>query len=111
MNSKSNISILNPYNPFNNIIQKKNPFDNYRTLHLSTDIFILLLSNVTIIPNIATPRFNKKNLWFGLKVRGILAQLGYEKMDDMIGRTELLRPRDISIMKTQHLDLSYILSV
>jgi glutamate synthase (ferredoxin) len=40
-----------------------------------------------------------------------LAQLGYEKLDDIIGRTELLRPRDISLVKTQHLDLSYILSV
>jgi len=41
----------------------------------------------------------------------MLAQLGYEKLDDVIGRTDLLRPRDISLMKTQHLDLSYILSV
>lgn len=51
--------------------------------------------------------------FFGLfdQVRGILAQLGYEKLDDIIGRTDLLRPRDISLMKTQHLDLSYILSV
>lgn len=45
------------------------------------------------------------------QVRGILAQLGYEKLDDIIGRTDLLRPRDISLMKTQHLDLGYILSV
>lgn len=41
----------------------------------------------------------------------MLAQLGYEKLDDIIGRTDLLRPRDISLMKTQHLDLSVILSV
>lgn len=41
----------------------------------------------------------------------MLAQLGFEKLDDVIGRTDLLRPRDISLMKTQHLDLSYILSV
>lgn len=41
----------------------------------------------------------------------MMAQLGYEKLDDIIGRTDLLRPRDISLMKTQHLDLSYILSV
>jgi glutamate synthase (ferredoxin) len=41
----------------------------------------------------------------------MLAQLGYEKLDDIIGRTDLLRPRDISLMKTQHLDLSYIVSV
>lgn len=49
-------------------------------------------------------------LYVAEEVRGILAQLGYEKLDDIIGRTDLLRPRDISIMKTQHLDLSYILS-
>lgn len=41
----------------------------------------------------------------------MLAQLGYEKLDDVIGRTDLFRPRDISLVKTQHLDLSYILSV
>lgn len=45
------------------------------------------------------------------QVRGILAQLGYEKLDDIIGRTELLKPRDVSLAKTQHLDLSKILSV
>ncbi|KAH1077618.1 hypothetical protein GLYMA_19G130800v4 [Glycine max] len=44
------------------------------------------------------------------EVRGILAQLGYEKLDDVIGRTDLFQPRDISLAKTQHLDLSYILS-
>lgn len=41
----------------------------------------------------------------------MLAQLGYEKLDDIIGKTNLLRPRDISLVKTQHLDLSYIISV
>lgn len=45
------------------------------------------------------------------QVRGILAQLGFEKLDDIIGRTDILKPRDISLMKTQHLDLSYILAV
>ncbi|KAM3690857.1 hypothetical protein ACJW30_09G152400 [Castanea mollissima] len=49
-------------------------------------------------------------LYVAEEVRGMLAQLGYEKLDDIIGRTDLLRPRDISLMKTQHLDLSYILS-
>ncbi|KAL2320665.1 hypothetical protein Fmac_029634 [Flemingia macrophylla] len=44
------------------------------------------------------------------EVRGILAQLGYEKLDDVIGRTDLLQPRDISLAKTQHIDLDYILS-
>lgn len=41
----------------------------------------------------------------------MMAQLGYEKLDDIIGRTDLLRPRDVSLVKTQHLDLSYVLSV
>lgn len=45
------------------------------------------------------------------QVRGVLAQLGYEKLDDIIGRTDLLKPRHISLTKTQHLDLSYLLSV
>lgn len=49
-------------------------------------------------------------LYVAEEVRGALAQLGYEKMDDIIGRTELLRPRRISLMKTQHIDLSYVLS-
>nr|BAE98673.1 ferredoxin-dependent glutamate synthase [Arabidopsis thaliana] len=49
-------------------------------------------------------------LYVAEEVRGILAQLGYNSLDDIIGRTELLRPRDISLVKTQHLDLSYLLS-
>ncbi|CAH9079304.1 unnamed protein product [Cuscuta epithymum] len=49
-------------------------------------------------------------LYVAEEVRGILAEMGYEKLDDVIGRRELLRPRDISLMKTQHLDLSHILS-
>ncbi|KAL7097751.1 hypothetical protein ACP275_10G162700 [Erythranthe tilingii] len=49
-------------------------------------------------------------LYVAEEVRGMLAQLGYEKLDDVIGHTELLKPRDVSLMKTQHLDLSYILS-
>ncbi|KAK4769055.1 hypothetical protein SAY86_027205 [Trapa natans] len=49
-------------------------------------------------------------LYVAEEVRGMLAQLGYEKLDDIIGRTDLLKPRDISLVKTQHLDLSYILS-
>lgn len=49
-------------------------------------------------------------LYVAEEVRGVLAQLGYEKLDDIIGRTNLLRPRHISLTKTQHLDLSYILS-
>ncbi|KAL2226033.1 UNVERIFIED_CONTAM: Ferredoxin-dependent glutamate synthase, chloroplastic, partial [Sesamum indicum] len=49
-------------------------------------------------------------LYVAEEVRGMLAQLGYEKLDDVIGHTDLLKRRDISLVKTQHLDLSYILS-
>lgn len=49
-------------------------------------------------------------LYVAEEVRGMLAQLGYEKLDDIVGRTDLLRPRDISLMKTQHIDLGFILS-
>lgn len=49
-------------------------------------------------------------LYVAEEVRGVLAQLGYEKLDDIIGRTDLLKPRHISLTKTQHLDLSYLLS-
>ncbi|CAN6444099.1 unnamed protein product [Victoria cruziana] len=49
-------------------------------------------------------------LFVAEEVRGMLAQLGYEKLDDIIGRTDLLRPRSISLVKTQRLDLSYMLS-
>ncbi|CAA6654040.1 unnamed protein product [Spirodela intermedia] len=49
-------------------------------------------------------------LYVAEEVRGILAQLGYEKMDDVIGRTDLLRPRHVSLMKTQQINLSYLLS-
>ncbi|KAH7677006.1 Glutamate synthase (ferredoxin) protein [Dioscorea alata] len=49
-------------------------------------------------------------LYVAEEVRGMLAQLGYEKMDDIIGRTDVLRLRHISLVKTQQLDLSYLLS-
>ncbi|XP_022766578.1 ferredoxin-dependent glutamate synthase, chloroplastic isoform X2 [Durio zibethinus] len=49
-------------------------------------------------------------LYVAEEVRGFLAQLGYEKLDDIVGRTDLLKPRDMSLVKTQHLDLNYILS-
>lgn len=49
-------------------------------------------------------------LYVAEEVRGILAQLGYEKLDDVIGHTELLRARDVSLLKTRHLDLGVILS-
>lgn len=49
-------------------------------------------------------------LYVAEEVRGVLAKLGYEKLDDVIGHTDLLKPRDISLVKTQHLDLNYFLS-
>ncbi|KAK6942180.1 Glutamate synthase domain, partial [Dillenia turbinata] len=49
-------------------------------------------------------------LYVAEEVRGVLARLGFEKLDDIIGRTDLLKPRSIPLMKTQQLDLSYILS-
>ncbi|KAL3637165.1 Ferredoxin-dependent glutamate synthase [Castilleja foliolosa] len=49
-------------------------------------------------------------LYVAEEVRGMLAKLGYEKLDDVIGHTELLKARDISLVKTRHIDLSYILS-
>ncbi|XP_072975039.1 ferredoxin-dependent glutamate synthase, chloroplastic isoform X1 [Typha angustifolia] len=49
-------------------------------------------------------------LYVAEEVRAVLSQLGYEKLDDIIGRTDLLKPKHISMTKTQHLDLSYILA-
>lgn len=45
------------------------------------------------------------------QVRGLLAQLGYEKLDDIIGRTELLKARNLPLEKTSLLDLGYLLPV
>ncbi|KAL8096312.1 hypothetical protein AgCh_037320 [Apium graveolens] len=42
------------------------------------------------------------------KVRGMMEQPGYERLDDIIGCTVLLRPRNISLVKTHHLVLRYI---
>ncbi|CAD6339252.1 unnamed protein product [Miscanthus lutarioriparius] len=44
------------------------------------------------------------------QVRAALAQLGYEKLDDIIGRTDLLKPKHVSLVKTQYIDLGYLLS-
>ncbi|PKU68570.1 Ferredoxin-dependent glutamate synthase 1, chloroplastic/mitochondrial [Dendrobium catenatum] len=43
------------------------------------------------------------------EVRSIMAQLGYEKMVDIIRRTELLRQRQISLKKTQHSSQPYFI--
>ncbi len=44
------------------------------------------------------------------EVRIGLAQLGLKSLDDLIGRADLLKQRDIQLAKTQGLDLSYIMS-
>ncbi|KAG0546153.1 hypothetical protein BDA96_02G423300 [Sorghum bicolor] len=49
-------------------------------------------------------------LFVAEEVRATLAQLGYEKLDDVIGRTDLLKPKHVSLVKTQHIDLGYLLS-
>lgn len=41
----------------------------------------------------------------------MLANLGYQKLDDIIGRTDLLQPRNVNIQKTKLLDLSFLLKV
>jgi glutamate synthase (ferredoxin) len=48
-------------------------------------------------------------LFVAEEVRATLAQLGYEKLDDIIGHTDLLKPKHISLVKTQHIDLAYLL--
>ncbi|CAN6206347.1 unnamed protein product [Urochloa humidicola] len=49
-------------------------------------------------------------LFVAEEVRAALAQLGYEKLDDIIGRTDLLKPKHVSLVKTQHIDLGFLLS-
>eukprot|EP00897_Mesotaenium_endlicherianum_P005262 jgi/Mesen1/4764/ME000242S03939 len=49
-------------------------------------------------------------LFVAEEVRVALAELGFEKLDDIIGHTELLRMRDVGLQKTEALDLSFILT-
>uniref|UniRef100_A0A7I4EHL8 glutamate synthase (ferredoxin) n=1 Tax=Physcomitrium patens TaxID=3218 RepID=A0A7I4EHL8_PHYPA len=44
------------------------------------------------------------------QVRGILAQLGYEKLDDIIGKADILKRRDVQLAKTKSLDLSFLVA-
>ena len=44
------------------------------------------------------------------EVRIGLAELGLKSLDDLIGRADLLKQRDLQLAKTQGLDLSYIMS-
>uniref|UniRef100_A0A0E0EFJ4 Ferredoxin-dependent glutamate synthase, chloroplastic n=1 Tax=Oryza meridionalis TaxID=40149 RepID=A0A0E0EFJ4_9ORYZ len=50
-------------------------------------------------------------LFVAEEVRATLAQLGFEKLDDIIGRTDLLKAKHVSLAKTQHIDLKYLLSI
>ncbi|MFW5956056.1 MAG: glutamate synthase large subunit [Halorhabdus sp.] len=43
------------------------------------------------------------------EVREIMAELGIETMDEMIGRTDLLRQKDVDHPRAQHVDLSDVL--
>jgi glutamate synthase (ferredoxin) len=54
---------------------------------------------------------NNQSLGHVHQVRGILAQLGYEKLDDIIGKTEILKRRDVQLAKTKSLDLSFLMAV
>eukprot|EP00244_Chara_vulgaris_P002120 TRINITY_DN135_c0_g1_i2.p1 TRINITY_DN135_c0_g1~~TRINITY_DN135_c0_g1_i2.p1 ORF type:complete len:1782 (-),score=343.10 TRINITY_DN135_c0_g1_i2:689-5836(-) len=49
-------------------------------------------------------------LYVAEEVRQSLAQLGYSKMDDIIGKTHLLAPRVVDLDKSNSFDLSYILT-
>ncbi|BBN01830.1 glutamate synthase (ferredoxin) [Marchantia polymorpha subsp. ruderalis] len=49
-------------------------------------------------------------LYVAEEVRGILGKLGFEKLDDIIGRVDLLKLRDTQLTKTQHVDMSFILA-
>eukprot|EP00850_Spirogloea_muscicola_P015685 SM000122S25792 [mRNA] locus=s122:403536:415500:+ [translate_table: standard] len=48
-------------------------------------------------------------LYVAEEVREVLASLGYESLDDMVGRVDLLKPRGQPLAKTKSLDLSYLL--
>lgn len=44
------------------------------------------------------------------EVREILATMGYQKLQDIIGRTDLLKPKpEVSLPKTKNIDLGYVL--
>ena len=42
------------------------------------------------------------------EIRAGLASLGLRSLDELTGRTDLLRQRDVALSKTQGLDLSFI---
>ncbi len=48
-------------------------------------------------------------LFIAEEVRQILSILGYTKLEDLIGRTEILEPRKLTLPKTKEVDLSSLL--
>ena len=42
------------------------------------------------------------------EVRAIMASLGYSTMDELIGRADLLKKRDVDLVKTTHFDESFL---
>ena len=48
-------------------------------------------------------------LFVAEEVRQLMSALGIARMDDLIGRSELLQPRAVSLVKTRSLDLSCLL--
>ena len=42
------------------------------------------------------------------QVRAGLAQLGFTSLDELIGRADLLRQRDVTLAKTANLDLTFL---
>jgi glutamate synthase (ferredoxin) len=46
--------------------------------------------------------------WCAAQVRAGLASLGLRSLDELIGRADLLRQRDMALAKTTGLDLSFI---
>ncbi len=49
-------------------------------------------------------------LFVAQEVRQLLSVLGVARLEDLIGRTELLRPRSVKLTKTSRVDLSCLLS-
>ena len=48
-------------------------------------------------------------LFVAEEVRQLMSVIGVARLEDLIGRTELLEPRDVKLVKTQALDLSCLL--
>ncbi len=44
------------------------------------------------------------------EVRQLMSQIGVSKVEDLIGRTDLLVPRNIDLAKTNKIDLSSLLN-